>query len=276
MTSMLSKIREDVTKGIQSPGKILPSLQSRLLARIDFFQERRYSTRAEKALTGLDKQAVRRDRVASLVNVLDLNSGEIERYLTELDSKREFLALMNERHEHIRTAGIGTGTSDWIDCETVYLVTRALKPSVVVETGIQFGATSAYILLALDQNGAGQLHSIDLPWPGLAGVGEPLGIGYLAPEWLRHRWHVILGDSTEHLPKLLADLGRIDMFNHDSLHTYKFMTWEYRTVWPYLRPGGVLASHDIRRHNAFQDFCRRNGPAPYTLIYNQGVARKPE
>lgn len=237
------------------------------------FRERRYSRQAQKALAQMDTQALRMERIFLLANVLGVTQDDLRQYEIELNASQGFLTLVDERHRQVKAAGIGTGTSDWIDCETVYLVTRAIQPSVVLETGIQFGATSAYFLLAMEHNGVGQLYSIDLPWPGLAGIGEPLGIGYLVPEWLRHRWYVTLGDSKEHLSGLLADLGTIDIFNHDSLHTYKFMQWEYQTVWPYIRPGGILASHDVRRHNAFQDFCQRN-TAPHTAIYNQGVARK--
>ena len=70
------------------------------------------------------------------------------------------------------------------------------------------------------------------------------------------------------------------MFYHDSLHTYDHMSWEYQVASAWLKPGGVLASHDVLvadsllgivRQNAFPAFCRRQG-LPYAIIGNSGFA----
>ena len=74
------------------------------------------------------------------------------------------------------------------------------------------------------------------------------------PEWLRPAWRLHLGDSRDVLPPLLAELGRIDLFIHDSLHTYDHMLWEYRAAWPFLRPGGLLFSDDALWNAAFTEF----------------------
>ena len=42
---------------------------------------------------------------------------------------------------------------------------------------------------------------------------------------------------------------------HDSEHTYENMTWEFQTVWPYLKTGGLLLSHDVEANSAFPDLC---------------------
>ena len=69
------------------------------------------------------------------------------------------------------------------------------------------------------------------------------------------------------MPRLLAQLGQIDLFHHDSLHTYEHMTWEYETAFPYVAPNGVLSSHDVRtitslsnpfQRNPFSAFCERH------------------
>jgi predicted O-methyltransferase YrrM len=155
------------------------------------------------------------------------------------------------------------GTSDGFACEILYLLVRALRPEVVVETGVLYGASSGHILAALDANGSGQLYSIDLGTP----PGEPPHDYLVHPE-LRRRWNYIEGDVRGVLPPLLAELGQIDLFYHDSLHTFDHMTWEYQTAGRWLRPDGVLASHDVRvadgllgifRENAFPAFCRHNG-----------------
>ena len=57
------------------------------------------------------------------------------------------------------------GATPPFDCETIYLLVRSLKPETVVETGVCYGASSAYILQALKDNGRGVLYSIDLGNP---------------------------------------------------------------------------------------------------------------
>lgn len=271
---MLNQLAFNLRRCLENPERILPSVRMRLISTYNSAQERRYSSQARNALAQLDARNVRSARVVQLAELFEISTERVRSFESDLKRDREFAARLAERREEIRAAAAGTGTSDWIDCETIYLVTRILRPKVVVETGVQFGATSAYILLGMYHNATGYLHSIDLPWPGLPGLDQPLGIGYLVPNDLRSRWQLTLGDSKSVLPELLKMVRGVDMFNHDSVHTPEFMTWEYRTVWPYLGRGGVLASHDIRRHTAFQDYCKRNS-ADFTLIYNQGIARKP-
>lgn len=54
---------------------------------------------------------------------------------------------------------------------------------------------------------------------------------------------------------LLAEIGKVDIFLHDSEHTYDNMMFEYATAWDYLPKGGLLLSHDISWNNAGRDFA---------------------
>jgi len=142
----------------------------------------------------------------------------------------------------------------------LYLLVRALQPEVVVETGVGAGCSSSSILLALEENARGHLHSIDLPSEKRfedGNIYQIREVGCAVPDDLRHRWNLVLGDARDKLPPLLARLGVIDMFIHDSLHTEKHMMWEYETAWPHLRQGGVLLSHDISV--SFLQFARKAG-----------------
>ena len=135
----------------------------------------------------------------------------------------------------------------------LYLLTRILKPNCVVETGVASGASSSYILQALCDNNRGVLHSIDLPPADLPSGHES---GWIVPESLRSRWTLHVGDSRKLLTPLLEQLGQIDFFLHDSLHTYDHMLWEFDTAWGYLRKGGVFLSHDVGANEAFFDFMK--------------------
>ena len=148
---------------------------------------------------------------------------------------------------------LGVPEIQWVSApEFLYIITRIMKPNVVVETGVASGVSSAYILQALEDNNEGELYSIDISAYIPRGV-KPTG--WIVPSSLRHRWHLIIGSSSEKLPHLLEILREIDVFLHDSLHTYKNMLWEYKTAWPFIRKDGILLSHDIQENDAFSEFC---------------------
>ena len=53
------------------------------------------------------------------------------------------------------------------------------------------------------------------------------------------RWSYLKGSSRRHLPILLARLGQIDLFIHDSLHSERNVRFELDRAWAALKPGGV-------------------------------------
>lgn len=86
--------------------------------------------------------------------------------------------------------------------------------------------------------------------------------GFLVPGVLRDRWTLILGDSKVELPRLLDKLVSVDFFHHDSLHTFDHMMFEFQTLWPKLRKGGVLSSDDVNDNDAFAKFCEMHSLRP--------------
>lgn len=141
--------------------------------------------------------------------------------------------------------------------QCAYLICRALQPSSVVETGVAYGMSTSYLLQALEANGHGRLASIDLP---PLGDEEGRWVGALVPRELAGRWTLHRGASRALLPGILQASGTIDMFIHDSLHTYRTMLWEFELAWRYLAPGGVLLADDIGFNQAFERFVARVKP----------------
>ena len=151
--------------------------------------------------------------------------------------------------------------------ELCYLTCRRLRPAVVVETGVAYGVTSAYILQALDENGYGELHSIDLP-PLAANAKQY--VGHFVPFELRTRWRLHVGLANRLLPVILRETGSIDVFVHDSLHTYSHMKWEFETALQALRPGGVIISDDVEGNRAFEEITRHPLVDSWFAIRQQG------
>lgn len=209
-------------------------------------------------------------------------SHEFRADAAALDAEYEGGAF--RRHYLARLAGLPAaigpqriGTSDEWCLRALYLLVRAARPRVVVETGVLYGASSAHFLAALDVNGEGALYSIDLAHA----AGEPPA-DHLVPEGLAKRWTLVEGDSRRELPLLLQRVGQVDLFHHDSLHTFEHMTWEYQTALPHLARHGILSSHDVLwghslrrifRRNAFPLFCERNA-LRWQTFQNNGLARR--
>jgi predicted O-methyltransferase YrrM len=166
----------------------------------------------------------------------------------------------------LRARGIEIGPESylyWNDGDpalirAIWCLIRHLKPLRVVETGVAHGVSSRFILEALALNGAGQLWSIDLP-PVEHDWAEQIGIA--VDERNAERWRLIRGSSRVRLPSLLAELGAIDMFIHDSLHSARNVRFELDCAWAALGPGGRIVVDDIDANDVFGAFVAAHRPA---------------
>jgi Methyltransferase domain len=171
------------------------------------------------------------------------------------DAATDFERTWSEIGQSLATSSSFIG--DWAHdadeslARTVWCLVRHLRPQRVVETGVARGITSRLLLEALDHNDQGHLWSIDLPLLRTPWHDQTASA---VPPSLHPRWTYMRGSSRRRLPGLLAELGAIDAFVHDSAHTERNMRFEFETAWSALRPGGVLVSHDIQRNAAFSDF----------------------
>ncbi len=198
---------------------------------------------------------------------------------TEFLRDHAFFEQLNDRLIAVR--GRRSNCQGWP--ELVYVLTRFGRPAVMVETGVFDGQSSAVILRALQRNGTGMLISIDLPArETIAGSTQcmketrlPPGRqpGWVIPDSLRQQHRLLFGDSKVLLPQVLEEHAQIDVFFHDSLHTYEHQWFEYSAAWPHLVPGGLLLSDDILWNAAFHRFCRQHG-RPYHVFDGFGLAVK--
>jgi predicted O-methyltransferase YrrM len=145
---------------------------------------------------------------------------------------------------------------------------RHLRPSVVLETGVADGLSSSIILAAMESNGEGQLHSID--------ISEDVGL-FISD---RSRWHLYVIDANH--PNACAavfdKIPTLDIFLHDGNHMPAWQSREYQLAWPKLRSGGLLMSDDIDWSYAFMEFVAEKGlKAPMLMDRRKvfGLVAKP-
>jgi predicted O-methyltransferase YrrM len=194
----------------------------------------------------------------------------VDKAYMELDNHR---ALWEEIGEKLSIYPNSYGSQMTRELSALYLLVRLLQPNHLVETGVSAGVSSAYILAAMEDNDTGKLHSIDLPPDNLPNGKK---VGWVVPDHLKNRWSLYIGDALDFLEPVLSDIGTIDCFIHDSLHTYEHMTWEFRTAWNFLCNGGLFLSHDVGANEAFFDFMEEKGIAwkQYRVFHVLGGFKK--
>jgi hypothetical protein len=213
-----------------------------------------------------DMRAQRRERYAPN-NLYQAEEGWEHRlhYLLGVpwpcEATSEFLALWPEVIAEMQATGNRVGPESfncWNDGDAglvraVWCLARHLRPSNVVETGVAHGITSRFILEALERNGVGHLWSIDRPPLDMA-LHQQIGIA-VGGRYPR-RWSYIRGSSRRRLRGVLSQLGQIDLFIHDSLHSEHNTRFEVDRAWAVLRPGGVIVIDDIDLNWAFRSFAQ--------------------
>lgn len=193
-------------------------------------------------LTGLNRQ-----HLAWYVSTITGKPvGEIRGYLDELDGDEQL-------REAVR---VGTASSDrgrladrvarWHKRAGWYALVRALRPQHVVETGTDKGLGSLMFAAALLANGTGRLTTLDV---------DP-NSGYL----IRGRYATVvdrqLGDSVATLRALTTP---VDLFLHDSLHTFEHEAAEYEAVESMLKPNALVLSDNSHVTDALPQWAERTG-----------------
>src|SRR6266480_7212838 len=127
----------------------------RILAIADYRLERLTNDRLNYQVKAFN------DVIRELEQVLGL---EIQPFLVE-DQNRDIELQVRGGIEQLRLRGPFNllHNADFSLARLAYALCRALKPSVVMETGVAYGVSTAFLLKALDVNRNGRLHSIDLP-----------------------------------------------------------------------------------------------------------------
>ena len=175
----------------------------------------------------------------------------------------EFALLLTEL---IARAGVTVGPEsismamEREEVALIYSLVRARRPKVVVETGVASGVSTYFLLHALEKNQRGSLTSFDVS----------SGAGSLLQSDERKGWELIVlnprASRREFRERMAARDEAIDLFIHDSDHSYQHQSFEYATALPHMAPDGLLASDDVDGCFAFLDFCAQRDLSPRFLL----------
>ena len=168
--------------------------------------------------------------------------AEIREYLLEMDDP--------DLRRHIERATMQSPRRGLADREVRfgrragwYALVRCVQPEHVVETGTDKGLGSCLLAAALLRNGHGRLTTIDINSES----------GYLIGCPYSDVIDRVVGDSLVLLPALQS----IDMFLHDSLHTYAHEMAEYQAA-P-LTPRALVLSDNAHATDALAEWSELAG-----------------
>lgn len=207
-----------------------------------------------------------------LAQAVGAKASAIRAYLNEPYLDRRLAAHLDAVERELSRAVTRTAEVHAKKVLLQYAVVRSVRARRVVETGVANGISTTYLLHALAISGAGRLYSVDIGDDSVCPPGKH--VGWAVPHWLVDRWELHLGDAREVLPRLLDELGEIDVFIHDSLHTEEHMLFEFSQAWAHLRPGGVLIADDATWNAAFACFIADRA-ACWVVTRGVGIAVKP-
>lgn len=131
-----------------------------------------------------------------------------------------------------------------------YAVARALKPRLIVETGVDKGLGACVLAAALKRN-ALEGH------PGTyCGTDIDRGAGWLLCGEYASFGRVLYGDS---LASLRGLDGTIELFINDSEHSADYEAQEYRAIAGKLSPRAVILGDNAHATDALLEFSRQSG-----------------
>lgn len=148
------------------------------------------------------------------------------------------------------------------ELRSIYAAVKLMHPKVMIETGVGPGTTSTAILTALRDVG-GKLVSFDLGEK--FGEDEQIPVGEVVPRDLKGNWNLVFGDSSKTLPEEINKIAPVDIFFHDSDHTYEHVTFELETFYKHASERFLIIIDNFNWSNAPYDFCSKYGLTLYHI-----------
>ena len=141
--------------------------------------------------------------------------------------------------------------------ELIRLLIKEVRPTIVIETGVANGASTRKILSSFEEFNLvdSRLYSLDID----SRVATPDLVS--SPQF-----NFVLIDSPKSFLSAMNSIMNVDLFYHDSDHSYENQMLEYCAAWEMLNSNnGILISDDINWSNAFLDFCKKVDRIPLLL-----------
>lgn len=188
----------------------------------------------------------------------------LARYCAALAQRRALRSLppqlsFDETFEYARRS-IGI-TQEREEIQNLWTLVRTLRPTTVVEIGVDEGGT--LFLWTRASAADAQLIAIDMRPSGRLGRWSPFQLVRRSFARGHQRLHLLLGrdshaQSTLEAVRELLDGAEVDFLFIDGDHSYEGVQLDFDLYAPLVRNGGVIALHDIWPAGGRADTSRLN------------------
>ncbi len=193
-----------------------------------------------------DLDSLNQDQLSWFVSsVTGAAVAQVRAWMQELDDDSNLAEHLARRLSSNPRRRICAREPHWARRSGWYALVRAVQPEHVVETGTHLGLGSCVLAAALLRNGHGRLTTIDVDRAAGYLIGEP--------------WASVVDRRTGSSVDLLRSLPEVDIFLHDSLHTYDYESQELAAVESKLRAGALVLSDNAHESSALSDWAERTG-----------------
>ncbi len=166
----------------------------------------------------------------------------------------------------LRKVGIDLGGGGAL--ELLYFVTRLIRPTTVLETGVAAGWSSFAFLKAIDKNTKGTLLSSDLPYFRIKDPEKY--VGFVVPEFLRKsNWILLINGDRKNFKSLLNKEIKIELAHYDSDKRKMARRQFFKKVSGKLAPDSILIMDDIQNNCAFKEYVDKK-KLTYCVIESEG------
>jgi predicted O-methyltransferase YrrM len=176
--------------------------------------------------------------------------AELQAYLEEIDSDDALRAHVFQATDKNKKIANADREARWGRRLGWYVLARANRPRVIIETGVDKGLGSCVLTAALRRNAEegfpGKYFGTDLnPKAGYLLTGEYAKYG-----------EILYGDSIESLEKLQCE---IDLFINDSDHSAEYEAREYETITAMLSPNAYVLGDNAHVSSKLVEFALKTG-----------------
>ena len=193
-----------------------------------------------------DLDSLNRDQLCWFISaVTGAEIGQVRAWMRELEEDSLLTDHLTQRLSSNPRWRVCEREPHWARRSGWYASVRAVQPDHVVETGTHLGLGSCVIAAALLRNGHGRLTTIDIDQDAGCLIGEP--------------WESVIDCRAGSSVDILGTLQDVDIFLHDSLHTYDYETSELTAVEPNLRADAIVLSDNAHDSAALSDWAERSG-----------------
>ena len=192
-----------------------------------------------------DLTKVSKDNLISFISYITGNKHDVtKQYFDEIENDIKFLSYLDlrisllKRKNELPRKILFARRLGW------YALVRILKPEVVVETGTDKGLGTLVIARALKRNGSGVIYTLDK---------DPFA-GALIDEEYWENIKILRGDSLQNL----TTIKDVDIFIHDSDHSFDHETAEYESIAQNLTSKAIVLSDNSEHNSALLEWSTRN------------------